>query len=88
MVRVTERLLGRADEGLGEAQAVGRRSGDATVPVCGTHGTLRAGPSGRNAAEVVTKYVLTDMYAKAVQGMTPDAAVKWAQGELVRIYGA
>jgi multiple sugar transport system substrate-binding protein len=47
-----------------------------------------AGPSGRNAAEVVTKYVLTDMYAKAVQGMTPDAAVKWAQGELVRIYGA
>jgi multiple sugar transport system substrate-binding protein len=47
-----------------------------------------AGPSGRKAAEVVTKYILTDMYAKAVQGMPPEDAVKWAHGELARIYSA
>jgi multiple sugar transport system substrate-binding protein len=45
-----------------------------------------AGPSGRAAAEAVTKYVITDMYAKAIQGMAPDEAVKWAQAELVKIY--
>src|SRR6266446_739246 len=37
-----------------------------------------AGPSTRNAAEVVTKYIITDMYAKAVQGTAPEEAVKWA----------
>src|SRR5438552_2521395 len=47
-----------------------------------------AGPSGRKAAEVLTKYILTDMYAKAVQGMAPEDAVKWAHGELTRIYSA
>src|SRR5207302_3640212 len=45
------------------------------------------GPSGRKAAEVVSKYIITDMYAKAVQGMAPEDAVKWAHGELVKIYG-
>jgi multiple sugar transport system substrate-binding protein len=45
------------------------------------------GPSGRKAAEVVSKYILTDMYAKAVQGMPAEDAVKWAHGELVKIYG-
>ncbi len=45
-----------------------------------------AGPSNRNAAEVVTKYIITDMYAKAVQGMPPEEAVKWAHGELAKIY--
>ena len=38
------------------------------------------GPSGRKAAEVVSKYIITDMYAKAVQGMPPEDAVKWADG--------
>jgi len=47
-----------------------------------------AGPSGRKAAEVLTKYILTDMYAKAVQGMPPEDAVKWAHAELIKIYGA
>jgi multiple sugar transport system substrate-binding protein len=46
-----------------------------------------AGPSGRNAAEALTKYILTDMYAKAVQGMAPEEAVKAAHAELVKIYG-
>ena len=46
-----------------------------------------AGPAGKKAAEVLTKYIITDMYAKAVQGMAPEEAVKWAHGELLKIYG-
>ena len=45
------------------------------------------GPSGRKAAEVVSKYIITDMYAKAVQGMPAEDAVKWAHAELVKVYG-
>jgi multiple sugar transport system substrate-binding protein len=44
------------------------------------------GPSGRKAAEVVSKYIITDMYAKAVQGMPAEDAVKWAHQELVKVY--
>jgi multiple sugar transport system substrate-binding protein len=44
------------------------------------------GPSTRKAAEVVTKYIIVDMYAKAVQGMAAQDAVKWAHDELVKIY--
>ena len=51
----------------------------------------RALPAGpvvtRKAAEAVSKYIVTDMYARAVQGMPAEAAVKWAHGELVKIYG-
>ena len=45
-----------------------------------------AGPAGRKAAEVISKYIISDMYAKAVQGMAPEDAVKWAHAELVKIY--
>ena len=45
-----------------------------------------AGPSTRKASEVVTKYIITDMFAKAVQGMPAELAVKEAHDELVRIY--
>jgi multiple sugar transport system substrate-binding protein len=45
------------------------------------------GASTRKAAEVVTKYIIIDMYAKAVQGMPAEEAVKWAHGELLKIYG-
>ena len=45
-----------------------------------------AGPAGRKAAEVISKYIISDMYAKAVQGMGAEGAVKWAHGELVKIY--
>jgi multiple sugar transport system substrate-binding protein len=34
-----------------------------------------AGPSNRAAAEVVTKYIIADMYAKGVQGMPAEDAV-------------
>jgi multiple sugar transport system substrate-binding protein len=44
------------------------------------------GPSSRKAAEVVSKYIITDMYAKAVQGMPAEDAVKWAHQELVKVY--
>ena len=46
-----------------------------------------AGPPDRKAAEVLTKYIIIDMYAKAVQGMPAEEAVKWADGELKKIYG-
>jgi len=45
-----------------------------------------AGPPGRASAEAQTKYIIVDMYAKAVQGMAAEDAVKWAHGELVKIY--
>jgi multiple sugar transport system substrate-binding protein len=45
-----------------------------------------AGPADRNAAEVLTKYIITDMYAKAVQGMPAEDAVKWAHGEIARVH--
>ena len=40
----------------------------------------------RKAAEVISKYIITDMYAKAVQGMPAEEAVKWAEGELTKVY--
>ena len=33
-----------------------------------------------------TKYIVTDMYAKGVQGMKAEDAVKWAEAELKKIY--
>ena len=45
-----------------------------------------AGPSGRAAAETISKFIIVDMYAKAVQGMAAEDAVKWAHGELLKIY--
>ena len=45
-----------------------------------------AGPPNRKAAEVVSKYIVVDMYAKAIQGMPPEEAAKWAHGECVKAY--
>jgi multiple sugar transport system substrate-binding protein len=47
-----------------------------------------AGPSGRAAAETISKFIIVDMYTKAVQGMAPEDSVKWAHGELLKIYNA
>ena len=41
-----------------------------------------AGPPSAKATEVYSKYIIIDMYAKAVQGMKAEDAVKWAEGEL------
>jgi multiple sugar transport system substrate-binding protein len=46
-----------------------------------------AGPPSAKATEVYSKYIIVDMYAKAVQGMKPEDAVTWASGELKKIYG-
>jgi multiple sugar transport system substrate-binding protein len=45
-----------------------------------------SGPPGPASAEAITKYVIIEMYAKAVLGMPAEDAVKWAHGELVKIY--
>jgi multiple sugar transport system substrate-binding protein len=47
-----------------------------------------AGPPNAKAAEGLSKYIITDMYAKAVQGMPAEEAVKWAESELKTIYAA
>ena len=46
-----------------------------------------AGPPSQGAAEVRTKYIIVDMYTKAVQGMPAEESVKAAHAELVKIYG-
>jgi multiple sugar transport system substrate-binding protein len=47
-----------------------------------------AGPPNAKAQEGLSKYIITDMYAKAVQGMPAEESVKWADAELKKIYGA
>jgi ABC-type glycerol-3-phosphate transport system substrate-binding protein len=47
-----------------------------------------AGSPNQKAAEVVTKYIIVDMYAKAIQGMAAEDAVKWAADELGKVYSA
>ena len=46
-----------------------------------------AGPPSAKATEAYSKYIIVDMYAKGVQGMKAEDAVKWAAGELKKIYG-
>ncbi len=45
-----------------------------------------AGPPTAKAGEVYSKYIILDMYAKAVQGVPPADVAKWAEGELKKIY--
>ncbi|MBI3825915.1 MAG: extracellular solute-binding protein [Candidatus Rokubacteria bacterium] len=45
-----------------------------------------AGPATVRSTEVFTKYIVTDMYAKAVQGMSAADAVRWADTQMRRIY--
>ena len=45
------------------------------------------GAPDAKASEVYSKYVVTDMYAKAAQGLAPADAAKWAAAELQKIYG-
>jgi multiple sugar transport system substrate-binding protein len=55
------------------------------IPVTGRL-TGYAGSPTQKAAEVQTKYIIVDMYAKAIQGMAAEDSVKWAHDELVKIY--
>ncbi len=45
------------------------------------------GPPNAKASEAESKYIIVDMYAKAIQGMAAEDAVKWAEAELKKIYG-
>jgi multiple sugar transport system substrate-binding protein len=47
-----------------------------------------AGPSTAKSTEVYSKYIIVDMYARAVQGAKAEDAVRWAEGELKKIYEA
>ncbi len=47
---------------------------------------VRRGRRRAKATEAYTKYIIVDMYAKAVQGTKAEDAVKWAEGELKKIY--
>ena len=72
-----------------QARDVERGPGHAAVP---RRASARRGcPAGRGRRAArrprsVSKYIITDMYAKAVQGMTAEDAVKWAHAELVKVY--
>jgi multiple sugar transport system substrate-binding protein len=46
------------------------------------------GPASRKAAEVWSKYIIVDMFAKAVQGTPPKDAMQWATSELKKVYEA
>ncbi|MGH7308049.1 MAG: ABC transporter substrate-binding protein [Candidatus Rokuibacteriota bacterium] len=46
------------------------------------------GPASAKATGAYTKYIIVDMYAKAVTGTKAEDAVKWAETELKKIYEA
>jgi multiple sugar transport system substrate-binding protein len=52
----------------------------------GTRMLGHAGPPTAKATEAYTKFIITDMYAKAAQGTPAADAVMWAAGELKKIY--
>ena len=47
-----------------------------------------AGPPGKKATEVLAKYIVVDMFVKAIQGATPEEALKWGAAEMRKIYSA
>ena len=47
-----------------------------------------AGPPTRKASEALAKYIIVDMFAKAIQGTKPEEALQWATGELKKTYSA
>jgi multiple sugar transport system substrate-binding protein len=46
-----------------------------------------AGPPSRAASEAISKYIIVDVFAKAVQGEPPKKVLEWAEAELREIYG-
>jgi multiple sugar transport system substrate-binding protein len=45
-----------------------------------------AGTANARAGEAYSKYIITDMYGKAVQGSSAEDVVRWAEGEIRKIY--
>ncbi|MCZ6876028.1 MAG: extracellular solute-binding protein [bacterium] len=44
------------------------------------------GPYDRRASEVFAKYIVVDLFARAVRGESADSVIKWAESELNNIY--
>ena len=63
-----------------------RRSSRSAPPRAAPGCSATPGPPTAKATEAYSKYVITDMYAKAAQGIPPAEAVKWAESELKKIY--
>jgi multiple sugar transport system substrate-binding protein len=47
-----------------------------------------AGPPSAKASEVLAKYIVVDMFAKAIQGTAPEEALAWATAEMKKVYAA
>lgn len=45
-----------------------------------------AGPYDRSASEVWAKYIIVDLFAKAVKGESPQGVIAWAEKELKNVY--
>ena len=45
-----------------------------------------AGPYDRKASEVQAKYIITDIFAKAVKGESNKSVIAWAEKELKNVY--
>jgi multiple sugar transport system substrate-binding protein len=44
-----------------------------------------AGPPSRRASEALAKYIIVDMFARAIQGTPPEEALEWASAEIKKI---
>jgi multiple sugar transport system substrate-binding protein len=44
------------------------------------------GPPNQKAGLAWSKYIIVDMFAKVIQGESPQSAVTWAEGELKTVY--
>ena len=51
-----------------------------------TRGIGWPGPADQKAAVALSKFIVVDMFAKAVQGDSPESAVAWAENEYRQIY--
>ena len=47
-----------------------------------------AGPYNRQSSEVLAKYIIVDLFAKAVRGDSTRSVIEWAERELMGIYEA
>ena len=53
-----------------------------------THCSGWQGPFHGGIEEINSTFVMPNMFARAIRGETPEAAMKWAEGEYTRIFKA
>ena len=68
------------EEGSGDGALRGRRQARPDAGLC------RAQPNAK-AAEVLTKYLISNMFAKAIQGRRPRKPSSACEAQLKKIYG-